>query len=104
MDGLSLVPLLQNVDAPFRRSAILLESGANDEGSPVHAGIRTDRYKYIEYANGERELYDLRRAPRELVNLAGVRRVDRVERRLRSRLADLRTCVGQSCNATHASR
>ena len=49
----------------------------NETGVPVlsnrnfHQAIRTDTHKCVEHANGERELYDLRSDPDELVNVAG---------------------------------
>jgi arylsulfatase A-like enzyme len=41
------------------------------EVPPPFEAIRTDRYLYVEYRNGWRELYDLRTDPSELSNLAG---------------------------------
>ena len=35
-----------------------------------YSAIRTRRYMYAKYADGERELYDLRRDPNELDNVA----------------------------------
>ncbi len=69
-DGLSLVPLLERRYDPWRQY-ILIENfveGALDYG-PQWAGLRTRRWKYVEYFTGERELYDLREDPRELRNL-----------------------------------
>ena len=37
---------------------------------PSHLGVRTATMKYVEYGTGEREVYDLRRDPDELNNLA----------------------------------
>ena len=39
-------------------------------GRKNHA-LRDDRYRFIQYANGDRELYDHRRDPMEYTNLAG---------------------------------
>jgi arylsulfatase A-like enzyme len=38
---------------------------------PDYRGVRTTRFLYVRYANGWRELYDLRTDPDELRNLAG---------------------------------
>ena len=34
--------------------------------------MRTQQFLYVEYADGEREFYDLRRDPFELHNIAGI--------------------------------
>ena len=73
LDGRSLLPLLENPAAAWPRHAALVESGPNNAGAPVYAGLRTARYLYVEYTDGERELYDLRSDPYELRNRAGER-------------------------------
>jgi hypothetical protein len=40
-------------------------------GPPPFEAVRTERYLYVEYAGGGRELYDLVRDRYELDNLAG---------------------------------
>jgi arylsulfatase A-like enzyme len=62
-DGLSLIPLLEDPETPWREE-ILLESYALATNDPfVWAGLRTkegdQEWKYVEYATGEIELYDL---------------------------------------------
>ena len=49
---------------------MLLNRGAE---IPDYDGVRTSRYTYVQYATGERELYDLRHDPDEVHNLAGTR-------------------------------
>ena len=49
----------------------------------------------MKYANGDRELYDLRTDPDEIHNLAGTR--PRLERTLDHRIAQLRRCGGSGC-------
>ena len=85
-DGFSLVPLLSGTGG--RPDEILLEKprgsgaggdpspgdpGGSDPGGPVtpYEGVRTARWKYVEYRSGERELYDLDADPDELQNLYG---------------------------------
>ncbi|MDX1638366.1 MAG: sulfatase [Balneolaceae bacterium] len=63
LEGLSLVPQLTNPDTPRERPAITTHNPGN------HA-VRTERWRYIRYANGTEELYDLRRDLHEWSNLA----------------------------------
>jgi N-acetylglucosamine-6-sulfatase len=63
---------------------------------PEYAAIRTRRYLYVEYAHGERELYDVVKDPDEGNNLAGRKKAN-VERHLAERLAELRRCHAGSC-------
>src|SRR5215204_5217029 len=71
VDGRSLRPVL-NESVTSWRSAILLEAAANY--SPAYYGIRTvstngiTRRKYVEYAGGARELYNLESDTYELTN------------------------------------
>jgi arylsulfatase A-like enzyme len=63
-----------------------------DQGQ--YAAIRTRRWIYIRYDDGQSELYDLRRDPSELRNLAGKASVASVQSSLGARLAKLRRCSG----------
>jgi N-acetylglucosamine-6-sulfatase len=56
-DGRSLAPLLRGED-PAWRSAVLLE-GFPGENPPSYEAVRTETHKYVEYDNGEMELYEL---------------------------------------------
>lgn len=64
LDGLSLVPLLRDPAAPRERPALTTEMRGN------HA-VRSDRWRYIRYADGGEELYDHDSDPNEWTNLAG---------------------------------
>jgi arylsulfatase A-like enzyme len=87
-DGHSLVPLLRD-DAPARaaasdwRDAVLIEHHGNVGGAgdpdappagsgnpPSYEALRSRDVLYVEYADGERELYDLASDPFQLHNLA----------------------------------
>ncbi|MQA73593.1 MAG: sulfatase-like hydrolase/transferase [Solirubrobacterales bacterium] len=89
VDGRSIRP---GAGGP-RRRGVLLEVFERNQS---FTGLRTPRYTYAEYEDGERELYDLRRDPEELDNLARDRRYEGVRRRLAARLAALRDCAGPS--------
>ena len=97
LDGHSLLPELRDPTHAVDHDAILIESGKNDVGAPVYAGLRTRRYKYVEYRDGERELYDLRRDPGELHNRYGDSKLATVQRYLAARLISARSCVGAAC-------
>ncbi len=63
LEGQSLLPQLRDPDAPRRRPAIT----THNQGSH---GIRSERYRYIRYADGSEELYDHNNDPHEYTNLA----------------------------------
>ncbi len=64
LDGISLVPLLKNPELSWNKPVITTYLQGN------HA-VRNDRYRYIQYAGGGEELYDLKQDPNEFNNLAG---------------------------------
>lgn len=76
-DGVSFVPLLQGEQRRWRR-AYVVEYLGKDElrvgGPPPYDAVHTARYLYVEYKRGWRELYDLKRDPWELDNVAGTPR------------------------------
>jgi N-acetylglucosamine-6-sulfatase len=82
-DGHTLLPLLLGQMPTDWRNAILVEHHGPDlrgvdpdfqqpaSGSPrTYRAMRTHQFLYVEYDNGEREFYDLRRDPFELDNIA----------------------------------
>ncbi len=62
LEGESLVPLLRKPKS--KRDPVLITYGKGN-----HA-VRSERYRYIRYANGEEELYDLENDPNEWSNIA----------------------------------
>jgi len=64
LEGLSLVPQLAAADTKRERPAITSHNQGNH-------GIRSERWRYIRYADGSEELYDMKADPREWHNLAG---------------------------------
>lgn len=72
-DGRSFVPLLRGASPNWRRDFVVEYLGGSqylDGGPPPFQALRTTRWLYVEYLNGWRELYDLRRDPYELRNAA----------------------------------
>lgn len=63
LEGESLVPQLRRAETTRRRPAITTHNQGN------HA-IRTERWRYIVYQDGEEELYDMETDPHEWHNLA----------------------------------
>ena len=64
LEGISVVPQLKDPEAPRVRPAITTHNPGN------HA-VRSERWRYIRYADGSEELYDHSRDPHEWANLAG---------------------------------
>lgn len=93
-DGRSLAPLLRGEDPPWR-SSILLE-GFVGKGDRVYGAARTETHKYVEYGNGEEELYDLEADPYELESLHESADPSLIED-LKTRLEALKDCSGDGC-------
>ncbi|MFO7845454.1 MAG: sulfatase [Balneolaceae bacterium] len=64
LEGISIVPQLQDAHVPRERPAITTSN-------PGNHSVRSQRWRYIRYANGSQELYDHYRDPYEWINLAG---------------------------------
>jgi choline-sulfatase len=63
LEGLSLVPQLRDSTTKRERPAITTHNQGNH-------GIRSERWRYIHYADGSEELYDMAADPHEWRNLA----------------------------------
>lgn len=101
LDGTSLVPILKSPTAPWR-SAIFFEGGTLGAERQTLYGVRTvsRKYmirKYMIYADGSEELYDLVRDPYELTNIAGLSAYKVDLELLRSLAEKLKTCSGEAC-------
>jgi len=68
LDGVSLAPLLLEGSSEDLTGEVFIES-VGDERIPAWRELRTRRFAYVELATGERELYDLRSDPFQLVNV-----------------------------------
>ncbi|MGH3343380.1 MAG: sulfatase family protein [Carbonactinosporaceae bacterium] len=115
VDGRSLVPLLHDRDHARWRRGVLVEHFDRPQivdldpyralmspqellrvVPPVFRALRTPRYSYVEYSTGARELYDLRRDPHQLHNVAGTAS-PALLRGLSGILHRLATCEAGSC-------
>jgi arylsulfatase A-like enzyme len=103
-DGRSLMPLFGGLAPADWRNAILVEHRgphllASDpdfqrsaSGNPTsYEAMRTNRFLYVEYSDGEREIYNLVNDPFELHNLAGSLTLLQLEE-LHAQLLNLERC------------
>jgi arylsulfatase A-like enzyme len=105
-DGHSLLALFKGGIPRHWRDAVLVEHHGparsaldpdeqnSTSGNPTtYAAMRTPRFLYVEYKDGEREFYDLKRDPFELDNLAASLSAGQLAR-LHLELARLKHCHG----------
>lgn len=96
MQGKSLMPLAAAADASFRKEWYYeYYEWPNPEKVPPCRGIRTERYKLIQYVQEpqEFELYDLEADPGETRNLYGAAEYASIQKHLLERLESLRNAV-----------
>jgi arylsulfatase A-like enzyme len=99
-DGTSLFGQMADPAARSGRE-LLLEDGRGLRTVARYRGVRNDRYVYIRYSTGTRELYDLRRDPYELANRATDKRYARIVTLLDRRMRLLERCRGtRACGAS----
>lgn len=79
LEGHSLVPQLRDPQAPRDFPAITTHNQGNHT-------VRSERWRYIRYADGSEELYDMQADPQEWTNLAGDARFSAVIAELRKYL------------------
>ena len=82
LDGQSLKPLLENPKREWDRP-VVITYGENN-----HA-IQTERWRYIQYRDGERELYDHSNDPNEWANLAASPEYEDVITELKTALPEI---------------
>jgi N-acetylglucosamine-6-sulfatase len=75
VEGVSFAPLLRNPSHRWTRT-LLLENFTRHAvaggRSPSYCGVRTKQFLFVHYAEGLEELYNERRDPYELHNIAGI--------------------------------
>jgi N-acetylglucosamine-6-sulfatase len=103
LDGRSLVPVLTGGGARpdgWRNEILVEDLRRLDRGWSM---LRTPRYAYVEWDNGEKELYDMKADPYQLQSLhTDADKVDLIAQ-LSLRLSDMKSCSGNSCRTTEAA-
>lgn len=94
MDGRSLLPLLQGQSFWPTPRHVLVEDSRLGGAATVFWSIRQGRYVYTEYANGDRELYDLDQDSAQVASRHADRTYAGVRSSLAERLAAMKTCRG----------
>jgi arylsulfatase A-like enzyme len=104
LQGHSLVPLLDNPDAPWDHPAVTQVTRRNASGPTMGYSLRTERYRYTMWTGGSdgEELYDYETDPRELKNLADDSSQTSLKTKLRSTLDELAGVRGMQRSDTHA--
>ena len=99
VDGRSFLPLFSNPNRAWRRSFLIQRRELETHemtGAARFDAIRTAQKVYVEYGDGDRELYNLQEDPYQVANRAGHADPLSVEL-LSSRLAELLNCAGANC-------
>jgi arylsulfatase A-like enzyme len=94
MDGRSLMPLLQGQSTWTTPRHIMVEDSPRGGLATVFWSIRKGEYVYTEYANGDRELYDLGVDSAQIASRHADPAYASVRSRLAKRLAAMKTCRG----------
>jgi iduronate 2-sulfatase len=101
LQGRSLVPLLQNPDAPWDRPSLTQVPRRTASGATMGYSVRTERYRYTMWADGAdgEELYDYEEDPRELNNLANDAKSSVLKGKLRASLKEIARSRGMKDGA-----
>ncbi len=93
VNGVSLLPLLENKETIWREDLLLEHWPAEDGvGSkiPEFYAVRNAEWKYVEYVTGETELYNLKTDPYELTNVTDQAEFAEIKKKLKIRLNELK--------------
>lgn len=101
IDGRSILPLAEGRDAP-RRNRVFVEGYSEASRNspypiPSFTSVIEENRTYTRYATGEEELYDLRKDPYQLRNVAGSRKASLDP--LRREVASFRDCRPGECRS-----
>jgi arylsulfatase A-like enzyme len=98
IDGRSMLPTLRSGGRGYTH--YLLQAGGWTDELGVRrwwSGVRSRSFVYVEYRDGFTELYDRRRDPAQLRNVANDPSYRRVVAEYSDRLDTLRGCSGRTC-------
>jgi N-acetylglucosamine-6-sulfatase len=98
LDGRSFVPLLGGDELPERDmlfEAYVQHEQTGGEVEKLYSAIRRGSVFYVEWSNGDRELYDLAEDPFQLESRHDDNDLQAVRTELAGRLAELRGCAGR---------
>jgi N-acetylglucosamine-6-sulfatase len=110
-DGMSVVPSFRRdrgwrvpvvsealeTSSVFKAAASHPAPGFDDPRTSI--GIRTARWKFVRYNDGDGELYDLAKDPNELTNRFGEPRYAHIQAELQQLWVAYKDCHGASCRA-----
>jgi arylsulfatase A-like enzyme len=99
LDGVALQRLLRDPEHGHDRFLPLYVpvEGSDNSFRPTGEGVRTWRYKYVRYADGTEELYDLAVDPAELTNVAGNPAYADRRAELKALAKQAKRCRGDTC-------
>jgi arylsulfatase A-like enzyme len=90
LDGLSLLPFAANGAYGAERPIVI-------ETVRRYFALRTPEWVYVEYNDGQKELYDMQADPDQLENLVNRSDLATVREDLAARLSQLKGCQGTGC-------
>jgi arylsulfatase A-like enzyme len=104
MDGISLLGAARNrARLPKRDIPMEAERPVFKFSTPLTKfdlpfyGVKTSRYKYVHWSFGDLELYDMKKDPNELNNIAGDPSKAAIVTRLEQKASRLSKCKGKAC-------
>jgi N-acetylglucosamine-6-sulfatase len=98
VDGRSMLPALRSGRGSYSHYLIQAGGWTDQPGTRWWwRGVRSRSYTYVRYRSGFEELYDRRRDPAQLRNVADDPAYRAVTAAYARRLDALKTCAGQSC-------
>jgi arylsulfatase A-like enzyme len=110
VDGRNLAPLLRGEsDTPWRTATLTENLSRTRPGDPDYSpfeapafhALRSNTWLYVEYVNGDVELYDLKNDPFEMNNVQASTN-PAIVAQLHTQLQALRNCTGESCRVADA--
>ncbi|HNF84965.1 MAG TPA: DUF4976 domain-containing protein, partial [Solirubrobacterales bacterium] len=103
-DGISLLAAAKKVKKlPYRDIPMEAERPLFKFTTPLTQfdlpfyGVKTNRYKYVHWSFGDVELYDMKKDPYELENLASDPDMVGVVSQLEAKAQQLQDCKGKTC-------